>query len=157
MIELLILGFVTLAIICLWILIERKKDPKFLLWFIPTLLILVSSTYITYETILGYAMKGQPEKGVYLHHWVDEPDWIYLWMLEETQPRAYKMVYNREMHDKLEQVETKSKSGEYMIIQEEGMMGKRGEGADKKGKRVHTLGGGLEFYKWEHTDSMPSK
>lgn len=64
MIELLILGFVTLAIICLWILIERKKDPKFLLWFIPTLLILVSSTYITYETILGYAMKGQPEKGV---------------------------------------------------------------------------------------------
>ena len=99
MIELLILGFITLAIICLWILIERKKDPKFLLWFIPTLLFLVSSTYITYETILGYSMKGQPEKGVYLHHWVDEPDWIYLWMLEKTQPRAYKMVYNREMHD----------------------------------------------------------
>ena len=61
------------------------------------------------------------------------------------------------MHDTLEQVEKRSKSGEYMIIQEEGMMGKRGEGADKRGERVHTLGGGLEFYKWEHTDSMPSK
>ena len=94
MIELLILGFITLAIICLWILIERKKDPKFLLWFIPTLLILVSSTYVTYETILGYAMKGQPEKGVYLHHWVDEPDWSYLWMLEKTQPSAYIFIDN---------------------------------------------------------------
>ena len=157
MIELLILGFVTLAIICLWILIERKKDPKFLLWFIPTLLFLVSSTYVTYETILGYSMKGQPEKGVYLQHWIDEPDWIYVWMLEKTQPRAYKMVYNREMHDKLEQVGMKSKTGEYVIIQEEGMMGERGEGADKKGKKVYTLGGGLEFYTWEHTDGAPSK
>ena len=157
MIELLIIGFITLAIICLWVLIERKKDPKFLLWFIPTLLILVSSTYITYETILGYAMKGQQERGVYLQHWIDEPDWIYVWMLEKTQPRAYKMVYNREMHDKLEQVGMKSKTGEYVIIQEEGMMGERGEGADKKGKKVYTLGGGLEFYTWEHTDGAPSK
>ena len=78
-------------------------------------------------------------------------------MCIRDRPRAYKIDYNREMLDKLEQVGIKSKSGEYVIIQEEGMMGERGEGADKKGKKVYTLGGGLEFYTWEHTDGAPSK
>ena len=31
-----ILGLVLLAAICLWLLIEGRKNPKFLVWFIPS-------------------------------------------------------------------------------------------------------------------------
>ena len=42
--------------------------------------------------------------------------------------KLIKLITIERVHDKLEQVGIKSKSGEYVIIQEEGMMGKRGEG-----------------------------
>ena len=51
MIESLIFGLVILAITSLWVLIEQRNNPKFLIWFIPLLLILVSSTYVTYTSI----------------------------------------------------------------------------------------------------------
>ena len=75
MIELLILGLIILSVVCLWILIERRKEPKFLIWFIPVLLVLVSSTYVTYTSILGFPKVAIPEKGLYLKHYIDEPNW----------------------------------------------------------------------------------
>ena len=64
MIEILVFGLVVLSVLCLWLLIEGRKNPKFLVWFIPLLLILSTSTYITYSSILGYPKVAFPEKGV---------------------------------------------------------------------------------------------
>jgi len=68
----LIFGLVVLSTICLWILIEERKSWKFLVWFIPILLVIVTSTYVTYTSILGFPKFGTPEKGMYLRHYVDE-------------------------------------------------------------------------------------
>ena len=64
MIGLLVFGLVVLSTVCLWILIEQRKSWKFLLWFIPILLLVVTSTYITYTSILGFPKFGTPEKGI---------------------------------------------------------------------------------------------
>ena len=42
MIAVLVFGLIVLSVICLWLLIEGRKSPKFLIWFIPLLLILVA-------------------------------------------------------------------------------------------------------------------
>ena len=138
MLELLILGFVVLSVICLWILIERRKEPKFLIWFIPSLLLLISSTYVTYDTLLGYAKFGQPKKAIHISHWVDEPSMIYLWVLEDnTKPRAYRFKYTRAMHDALQGVDKMRRQGKHIVIEEadeniEGYEGDEVEGEKAK-------------------------
>ena len=62
MLEILIFGLVVFAVICLWVLIEERKSPKFLIWFIPLFLVLVTSTYLTYTSILGFPKEGIPSK-----------------------------------------------------------------------------------------------
>ena len=90
MIGILVFGLLILSVICLWLLIENRKSWKFLIWFIPVLLLLTSSTYFTYTSILGYAKISMPKEGMYLQHHVAEPNWIYLWVLEKRNtPRAY--------------------------------------------------------------------
>ena len=158
MIELLILGFVTLSVICLWILIERRKDPKFLIWFIPTLLVLVTSTYLTHETLLGYARNGTPEKSIHISHWIDEPSTIYLWVLEDNyRPRAYKFRYTREMHDALQGIDKIRAKGENVVIQGEMEFGDGDDDGGEKKEKVSTLGGGLEYYNWNHLHETPRK
>lgn len=156
MIELLILGLVLLAAICLWLLIEGRKNPKFLAWFIPIVLILVSSTYITYTTILGLPKVAVPEDGVYLSHYVDEPFWIYLWVIGEgNTPKGYQIPYTKNTHDSLEGVRDQAERGNYMIIQDdEGEEGEEGEGKRGSG---YTIGGDKSFYTWEYTSVMPEK
>ena len=161
MLELLILGFVVLSVICLWILIERRKEPKFLIWFIPSLLLLISSTYVTYDTLLGYAKFGQPKKAIHISHWVDEPSMIYLWVLEDnTKPRAYRFKYTRAMHDALQGGDKMRRQGKHIVIEEadeniEGYEGDEVEG--DKAKKTFTLGGGLEYYDWDHLHELPRK
>ena len=159
MIGLLVFGFVVLSVICLWILIERRKDPKFLIWFIPTLLILVSSTYLTYDAILGLPRNEIPEEGYYLKHYVDEPNWIYLWVVEKDRiPRSYRIIYSRKVHEQMEGVKGESEQGKYMVI------GKRkGRTAGSDGQEVenssggYTLGGDINIYEWDHESMMPRK
>ena len=76
MIGILVFALVVLATVCLWLLIEERKSPKFLIWFIPVLLLLVTSTYVTYTSILGIPKVGVPEKGMYLKHYIAAPNWI---------------------------------------------------------------------------------
>tara|TARA_Y100001951_G_scaffold72612_1_gene59506 strand:- start:285 stop:761 length:477 start_codon:yes stop_codon:yes gene_type:complete len=157
MIELLILGLIILSVVCLWILIERRKEPKFLIWFIPTLLILITSTYLTYTSILGFPKFGRPPAGgLYITHFVDEPYWIYLWVIEGKAPRSYQMNYSRKIHDSLEGVKSKSEGGSFMILKDsdEGNQGEQ-VGEDKGGG--YTVGGDISFYKWEFTDDMLQK
>ena len=159
MIELLIFGLVLLSAICLWLLIEGRKNPKFLIWFIPLLLILVSSTYTTYTAILGYPKFETPKKGLYLKHHIDEPNWIYVWVIDKEQvPISYKIIYSREAHNALEGVKEKTEEGKFMVLSEDvtekdGMEGEKGE--DSAGG--FTIGGDISFYEWDYESSMPLK
>ena len=100
MIEVLVFGFIVLSAICLWLLIEGRKSPKFLIWFIPALLLLITSTYVTYTSILGFPKVDIPKKGLYLKHYIDEPRWIYLWVLgEDNIPMSYQLMYSKATHE----------------------------------------------------------
>ena len=159
MIELLIFGLVLLSAICLWLLIEGRKSPKFLIWFIPLLLVLVSSTYMTYTAILGYPKFETPKGGLYLKHYIDEPNWIYLWVIDKEQvPKSYKIVYSREAHNALEGVKGKTEEGKFMVLgeditEETGMLGEE----DGESAGGHTIGGDISFYEWDYESSMPQK
>ena len=159
MIGLLVFGLVLLSIICLWLLIEGRKSPKFLIWFIPLLLILVSSTYMTYTAILGYPKFETPKRGLYLKHYIDEPNWIYIWVIDKEQvPISYKIVYSRETHNALEGVKGKTEEGKFMILgeditEEAGMEGE--ENKDSAGG--FTIGGDISFYEWDYESNMSQK
>ena len=157
MIELLMLGLIIFAAVCLWILIEERRKPKFLFWFIPIFLVLVASIYTTYTSILGYPKTAIPEEGYYLKHYVDEPNWIYLWVVsKERVPRSYRIVYSRETHEQLEGVKGESEAGNYMVL---GKTSGQGEGEEEGEESVggYTIGGDMNFYKWDHETMMPSK
>ena len=156
MLEILIFGLVILAATSLWVLIEKRKSPKFLMWFIPVLLILVTSTYMTYTSILGLPKMETPKSGIYLEYFVDEPNWIYLWVVREDKiPRSYQLVYSRKLHKSLEGVEQQVQEGNFMVLEEsnegqgDGEEGDKGEG--------YTIGGDISFYKWDYENELPSK
>ena len=158
MIELLIFGLVLLSVICLWLMIEGRKSPKFLIWFIPLVLVLVSSTYVTYTSILGYPRVAKPKEGLYLKHYIDEPNWIYLWVVyKEKIPISYQLVYSRETHKALEGVKEKSEQeGKFMVLREkeEGVGNKEGKKEQDGGI---TIGGDISFYEWEYKSDSQQK
>jgi len=160
MIEVLIFGLIALSSICLWLLIEGRKSPKFLIWFIPLLLILVSSTYVTYTSILGFPRITTPKKGVYLKHYIDEPNWIYLWVVGDGNvPMSYQIAYSIKTHKSLEGVRGKAEEGKFMVLggpeAEEDGDGHADEGGEFGGG--YTIGGDMSFYEWNFTTNMPSK
>ena len=161
MIGILIFGLVVLSVVCLWLLIEQRKSPKFLVWFIPLLLVLVSSTYVTYTSILGYPKNSIPQKGLYLKHFIDEPNWIYLWVLGKNKvPMSYRIVYSKATHNALEGVRGKTEEGAFMVLGENNQGS--GEEDDTEGTRQNvrsgfTIGGDVGFYEWDHEVNMPSK
>ena len=158
---LLIFGLVVLSTVCLWLLIEGRKSAKFLLWFIPILLLIVTSTYVTYTSLLGFPKVGIPEKGMYLRHYIDEPNWIYLWVLSKKNvPMSYQLVYTRKKHDALEGVKGKAEEGKFMVLGEDTSQGAGDElDGDIGGERGggYTIGGDVSFYEWDFTENMPSK
>ena len=159
MIVSLILGLVVFAVICLWVLIEERKSPKFLVWFIPLFLVLVSSTYVTYTSILGYPRIENPKEGLYLKHYIDEPNWIYLWVVyKEKIPISYRLVYTRETHNALEGVKQKSEGeGKFMILREEVEEGPGDEEGKEEQEGGITIGGDISFYEWEYKSGSQQK
>tara|TARA_Y100000780_G_C13422707_1_gene316370 strand:- start:57 stop:545 length:489 start_codon:yes stop_codon:yes gene_type:complete len=161
MIAILVFSLIILSTICLWLLIEGRKNPKFLIWFIPILLILVSSTYVTYTSILGYPKVATPEQGVYLEHFIDEPNWIYLWVVGSDRiPKSYQIVYTREIHDSLEGVKAEAAQGKFMVIGKSKIEDNSGIELGEVGKNSangYTIGGDINIYEWDHTTSLPSK
>ena len=160
MIGFLIFGLVVLSTVCLWLLIEERKSPKFLIWFIPVLLVLVTSTYVTYTSILGFPKVGIPERGMYLRHYIDEPNWIYLWVLSKNNvPMSYQIVYSREKHNALEGVKGKAEEGKFMVLgeaeSEEDGNEEIDEGEDLGGG--FSIGGDMSFYEWDFETNLPSK
>ena len=159
MIVSLILGLVVFAVICLWVLIEERKSPKFLVWFIPLVLILVSSTYVTYTSILGYPRIAKPKEGLYLKHYIDEPNWIYLWVVyKEKIPISYQLVYSRETHKALEGVKEKSEGeGKFMVLREEVEEGPGEEEGAENHEGGITIGGDISFYEWDYKSDSQQK
>ena len=160
MIEVLVFGFIVLSTICLWLLIEGRKSPKFLIWFIPLLLILVSSTYVTYTSLLGFPRTSTPQKGVYLKHYIDEPNWIYLWVVGDGNvPMSYQIEYSSETHKSLEGVRGKAEAGKFMVLSGPEVDEDGDEQSDVGGEfgGGYTIGGDMSFYEWNITTDMPSK
>ena len=150
------LGLIIFAAVCLWILIEERRKPKFLFWFIPIFLILVASIYTTYTSILGYPKFAIPEEGYYLKHYVDEPNWIYLWVVsKERVPRSYRIVYSRKTHEQLEGVEGEAEKGKFMVLEKNTVQGEKGNEGESAGG--YTIGGDINFFEWDHESMMPSK
>ena len=161
MIAILVFGLVVLSIVCLWLLIEQRKSWKFLIWFIPILLVLSTSTYVTYTSILGFPKVSIPEKGMYLKHFIDEPNWIYLWVLGKNKiPMSYQIVYSKETHNALEGVKGKVEEGAFMVLGEmDNEMDSEGEN-EKKGENAQggfTIGGDMGFYEWNFESSITPK
>ena len=152
MIETLIFGLILLSVICLWLLIEGRKSPKFLIWFIPLFLVLVSSTYLTYTSILGYPRVATPKEGIYLKHYIDEPNWIYLWVVyKEKIPMSYQLVYTKETHEALEGVKQKSEQeGKFMVLREKQDDGDGEEDGKEEQEGGMTIGGDISFYEWDY-------
>ena len=162
MIGLLVFGLVVLSVVCLWLLIEQRKSWKFLIWFIPFLLILVTSTYVTYTSILGFPKFSIPEKGLYLKHHIDEPKWIYLWILgRDNIPMSYQIVYSRKAHNSLEGVKGKADEGKFMVLGEdvegqEGGGSEQDDGSNQSGGGF-SIGGDISFYEWDYAEQMAPK
>ena len=160
MIAILVFGLVVLSTVCLWLLIEQRKSWKFLIWFIPVLLVLITSTYVTYTAILGFPKVGIPQKGMYLKHHIDEPNWIYLWVLGKNNiPMSYQLVYSRKKHEALEGVKGKVEEGAFMVLGED--PANDGDGDEgEKGENLgggYTIGGDVSFYQWDYSENMPQK
>ena len=150
MIAILVFGLVIFSTICLWLLIEQRKSWKFLIWFIPSLVVLVSSTYVTYTSILGFPKVGIPEKGMYLRHYIDEPKWIYLWVLGKNNiPMSYQIVYSRKTHDALEGVKGKAEEGKFMVLGEvDAALDGESTETNNDANSGYTIGGDIGFYEW---------
>ena len=156
MLEILIFGFVILAATSLWVLIEKRRNPKFLIWFIPVLLILVSSTYVTYTSLLGLPKFETPKSGIYLEYFVDEPNWIYIWVVGQDRiPKSYQLTYTKNLHKSLEGVEREAQEGKFMVLEEDNEG--QGEGEDGDKGEGYTIGGDISFYKWDYKNALPSK
>tara|TARA_Y100000296_G_C5162044_1_gene252448 strand:+ start:1454 stop:1936 length:483 start_codon:yes stop_codon:yes gene_type:complete len=159
MIGFLVFGLLALSVVCLWLLIEGRKSPKFLLWFIPVLLVLITSTYVTYTSILGLPKVAMPEKGLYLRHYVDEPNWIYLWVVTKDRiPRNYQIPYSRQTHEALEGVKGEAEGGKYMVLgKKQSPDGSDGNEEGENSAGGYTIGGDINIYEWEHDSNMPPK
>ena len=159
MIEFLVIGLLALSVVCLWLLIEGRKNPKFLVWFIPLLLVLITSTYVTYTSVLGYPKTERPVEGIYLKHYVDEPNWIYLWIVNKDNiPKSFQIPYSKGTHRSLQGVEGKAQEGKYMVLGtaaiNKGSFGEETEGDSADG---FTIGGNINFYEWDHETMMQPK
>ena len=108
---------------------------------------------------MGFPKVDIPKKGLYLKHYIDEPRWIYLWVLGEGNiPMSYQIIYTKATHESLEGVKGKSEEGKFMVLGE-GDMGEIGDGEDE-GKETgggFTVGGDISFYEWDYLSEMPPK
>ena len=162
MLSVLTFAWIVISSICLWVLIEQRKKPIFLFFFIPAFLIMTTSTYFTVRSLFGYPTNDQlPSEFVYISHMVHEPYDIYFWLLEmgNKEPRAYRVPYDRRFHEQANKAQQMTAEGGYVMGSFEylpptfGEDGEFEEGGESEGGR--TVGGDLIFYQFEHQDMLP--
>jgi hypothetical protein len=109
---------------------------------------------------LGFPKLGVPKQGLYLKHYIDEPDWIYIWVLGNNNiPMGYKLIYTREIHNSLLGVQGKSEQGKFMILgeEEEEVEGEFTGEVGQNSNGGFTVGGDIGFYEWDFEARMPPK
>lgn len=148
MIELLILALILFSALSFWVVIEQKKNLKFLFFYIPVLFILLVALIKTYISLLGQPIDAEPQVGLYLSHYVDEPEHIYMWILVKGAPISYRMPYVKQTHKSMENVQERHNKGERMILLEEGMIRADDGKKTKAGGENFTIGGDMSFYSW---------
>ena len=65
-------------------------------------------------------------------------------------------MYSRETHEQLEGVKGESEAGNYMVLGKDTNQG-AGEGEGEESAGGYTIGGDMNFFKWDHESTMPSK
>jgi hypothetical protein len=89
---------------------------------------------------------------LYLKHYIDEPNWIYLWVVYKDKiPISYQLVYSKETHKALEGVKQKSEQeGKFMVLREEMSDGEGEEEGKEEQDGGITIGGDISFYEWDY-------
>lgn len=149
--------WIVISTICLWVLIEQRKKPIFLFFFIPAFLFLTTSTFFTVKGLLGYPTTDLPKtKFTYLAHLSNEPISIYYWLMVhgEEQPRAFIFPYTKKDKENADKAENLSGLGIY-VEGELAADGGNGEEGGEEGMGGFTPGGALEFYLFDHVINMP--
>ena len=166
MIELLVASLFVVSFVCLWVLIDQRKNHKILFIGIPVVFGLVVYSYESYKSLLG---KPQPIKlllseeqpFLYISHYIDEPYKIYLWVVTEGNiPHSYEASFSDELKEALQKVSEQVRNGETVLVEPNSAStgdnsGEEGEGAevgqtdDQKG---FSNVGGLEFYTWDYAN-----
>lgn len=168
MIQLLIVAIFLVSFICLWVLIDQRKNPKLLVVGIPITFGLIIYSYESYKSLLGRPkplsiLLSEKKSHIYLSHYINEPDKIYLWILKKGNvPYSYEVDFTDDLKKALREANQRSKDGETVLIEptdlksvgletsEEGDIGDpRGGQEPQKG---FTKGGGLEFYTWDYAN-----
>ena len=152
------ISWIIISAICLWVLIEQRKKPIFLFFFIPAFLLLTTSTFFTVKSLLGYPTTDLPKKKfTYISHLSDAPVKIFYWLMidGESQPRAYVFPYTKQDQENADRAEGLKEEGIWVQgeLSEDGEQGE--SGSENEGAGGFTTGGALEFYKFDHTLSMP--
>ena len=169
MIQLLIITIFLVSFVCLWVLIDQRKNHKILFLGIPVVFGLVLYSYESYKSLLG---KPQPielllseeQPFLYISHYIDEPSNIYLWVVTEgNTPHSYKVTFTDELKEALQKVNEQVRNGETVLVEPnssnvgDDYLGEDGEGGTMEGGRPEdqkgfTKGGGLEFYTWDYAN-----
>jgi hypothetical protein len=107
------LGLVVFTITSLWVIIKTAKT-KFLFFYIPAVVVLVTGMIFVYQSILGLPNPNKPpEKFSIIHFMVIEKESIFLWILKdgEKAPRSYVRPYTKKEHEELEKLREAVKGG----------------------------------------------
>lgn len=145
----LILAWIGLLSILLWDLIQKGQNKLYMFILIPASLVLTITTYFTIQGLLGYPTENYKEnKFTVISTAVQEPDWIYYWVIHEgdQEPRSYRIPYTRIDHKKQEGVQQQMEGGDQVQGQIVDEQVNDGDGSPL---------GQMEFYKFDFTKKVP--
>jgi hypothetical protein len=109
---------IAFAITCLWVMIESRKQILFVSFFIPLFLFLTFYTYITIQSIEGYATEQKIQKEFTLHWYtIEENKYILIWITEDdkTEPRVHRIKYQKNTAKNLNKLKSDMRSGRYLF------------------------------------------
>ncbi len=95
------ISFAVLSALVLWAVIYARGPWALKLALICTVPAFGVVVWHTLESYKGWPIEGRPPEGRLVAELVDEPTWIYLWVIPggKDQPRAYRIPYTRKEHE----------------------------------------------------------
>jgi len=127
-----VIAIVVVVVLSLWVLISNQKSRLFGFFFIPFVIVVAFSTYVSVKSFEGYPVEDDLAGRHFTLHWylINEPNNIWLWVIEEgaSVPRAYNIPYRKGTHKNLERIRNQMMKGGAKIT---GFLERK---VDKKGK-----------------------